>query len=543
MGPKKGIKMDLGSFLADESYGGSWADDDLDLSSISIPTKAPGHQGQQQAHPEDKFGFGGRSGSLRQEREPRRERTEFPVPENPPYKARVANLPWDVEETELKDWFIKGLLTKGENIEDVSIPKDQETGKARGFAFVIFNSKALLEDALNLSNTSLNGRTIFVNVAAPAKQDGFDLDWSAARTGSQNQAFGNNRRERGPRREPQEFDFGSARDSKDDSHYQQRQRSRRGGDEQQQQQQQQQDFDFSSARESNDRPAHAFQPREGRAAGGAPGAPGGFERRRSRREPQEFDFSSARESQMKPQNQHSEREEPAGERRERKPKREEPEVDWSSARQTQEAPAGQQQQVGDKRERRERRDRKPRKPETELDWSASRDGQAPPKERKPRKSETELDWNSKSHTQQIKPERKPKKPEPELDWSVARTGQTLAPKEKKFGRSSSSSLSKKDKQTSQQQQQHQNKRQQAKKEDKTEETPVSEIKKSSYDVLAVEDDEEEEEEEEQETQETQETQKESDLQNKETNLQEETAKLSIKERETDGWEVVGNGKK
>lgn len=78
--------MDLGSFLNDESVGGgSWADAEVDMSSIGVPTSSTAAPVSQRAN---EFA----------EQYPRREREEIPIPDAPPYKARVGNLPYDATE-------------------------------------------------------------------------------------------------------------------------------------------------------------------------------------------------------------------------------------------------------------------------------------------------------------------------------------------------------------------------------------------------------------------------------------------------------------
>lgn len=263
--------MDLGSFLTEES-GGSWADEEVDMSSIGVnvgSTAAPVGS------------MGGASGASGGEIESyqRREREEYPVPDAPPYKARVANLPYDATEAALTRFFEDRLQTT-DCVLEVKLPVDNFTSRPKGFAFVTFSEKAILEEALNLSSSEFNGRKIYVNVAAPQKQDVFDLDWRASRTGPPG----------GGRREEPVLDWGAARSSGPVG----------GGDRPRRPRREEPDLDWSAAR----------------GAG-----PTGEDRpRRPRREEPELDWGAARGTFNAPPP------------RERRPRREEPELDWGSAR-------------------------------------------------------------------------------------------------------------------------------------------------------------------------------------------------------------------
>ena len=72
--------------------------------------------------------------------------------DQPPYRARVSNLPWEVEESNVIRHFEDRMQAK-DIISDIVLPKDRDTGRLRGFAFVTFNDRALLEESLNLSMT------------------------------------------------------------------------------------------------------------------------------------------------------------------------------------------------------------------------------------------------------------------------------------------------------------------------------------------------------------------------------------------------------
>lgn len=73
----------------------------------------------------------------------------------------VGNLPYDVTEPDLKEFFAPiGPLST------VIIPVDRETGKRRGFAFVEFSDPAQAEEASRkLNNRPFKGRNITINEA------------------------------------------------------------------------------------------------------------------------------------------------------------------------------------------------------------------------------------------------------------------------------------------------------------------------------------------------------------------------------------------
>lgn len=363
--------MDLGAFLADDTLGGSWADEEVDMSSISVPSTS-GPSGP--AAPTTSY--------QRQESSDfeRRDRMEYPVPNAPPYRARVANLPYDASDAALARFFEDRLQAR-DIVSDVKLPMDNLSGKIKGFAFVTFSEKAVLEEALNLSMSEFNGRKIFVNVAAPQKQDVFDLDWRSSRSGP----IGGDRRDRDREpREQVELDWGAARSSSGPS---QRERFERG-----------------------DRPERRF------------------------RDEPELDWGSARASGPGPMA-------PRGDApKERRPRREEPELDWGAARGTATLPP---------------KERKPRREEAEIDWSAARSGATlPPRERSgPKRNPSDFGAAGA------------RKNEKEFDW---KRGQKLPAKEKPAA---------------------------GKKDEKEQNKP----QKSSFDVLALEDDEEEDEEEKEET--------------------------------------------
>ena len=76
-------------------------------------------------------------------------------------KLFVRNLSYNTSETALEELF----AGHGKVVSTV-IPKDRDTGRPRGFAFVEMASQAEAEAAINaLNNRQLDGREIFVAVS------------------------------------------------------------------------------------------------------------------------------------------------------------------------------------------------------------------------------------------------------------------------------------------------------------------------------------------------------------------------------------------
>jgi len=81
-------------------------------------------------------------------------------------KLYVGNLPFNTTEEDLRT-----LFTQAGAVVSVSLIKDRETGRSRGFAFVEFGSQAEAEKAVSLfNNTQLENRTLKVNLAKPREE-------------------------------------------------------------------------------------------------------------------------------------------------------------------------------------------------------------------------------------------------------------------------------------------------------------------------------------------------------------------------------------
>ena len=83
-------------------------------------------------------------------------------------KLYVGNLPFTTDETQLQD-----LFAQAGTVETVSVVRDRETGRARGFAFVEMGSDEEAQQAINqLNSYELGGRALTVNEAKPKAAGG-----------------------------------------------------------------------------------------------------------------------------------------------------------------------------------------------------------------------------------------------------------------------------------------------------------------------------------------------------------------------------------
>ncbi|GAA5902424.1 uncharacterized protein JCM6883_001406 [Sporobolomyces salmoneus] len=173
---KKGQKMDLSAFLADENTGGSWADEmDTLPTGPSAAGASDGGVGLGGSHltrnmrggPDGPGGFGGRD----RYDDGRPQRAEVPIPTEPPFTCFVGNLTFEVIEPDLEDFFT------GLSVKSVRLVNGQD-GKPRGFGYVEFNTVDDLKNALSLSGQDLGGRVVRISVA----------EAQAARTGRADEA-------------------------------------------------------------------------------------------------------------------------------------------------------------------------------------------------------------------------------------------------------------------------------------------------------------------------------------------------------------------
>ncbi len=82
-------------------------------------------------------------------------------------KLFIGNLSFKLAENDIRNLFEKfGTIT------EIAIPTNRETGKARGFAFITFETEDAAKKALTLDGTEVDGRKIRVSIATGEKRTG-----------------------------------------------------------------------------------------------------------------------------------------------------------------------------------------------------------------------------------------------------------------------------------------------------------------------------------------------------------------------------------
>ncbi|CAG8677508.1 5976_t:CDS:2, partial [Acaulospora morrowiae] len=172
--------MSLTDFLADQSTG-SWADEMDDLP--SAPAASYSGYGESEDSHRRGSGFGDRNrgfssgrtnsrDSRYESRESpresrfgnRQERIPQPLPTSPPYTAHLGNLPFDVTEDEVADFFKSSKTISIRILRDIN-------DKPKGFGYVEFEDLESLTKALEMSGESLGNRPIRVSVAEPRDRE------------------------------------------------------------------------------------------------------------------------------------------------------------------------------------------------------------------------------------------------------------------------------------------------------------------------------------------------------------------------------------
>ncbi|KAJ3342913.1 hypothetical protein HDU93_000572 [Gonapodya sp. JEL0774] len=178
-GPKKKQpkpkSMPLGEFMKDTTTGAkpiaSWADDPIE----DLPTGPTGQSGYRDGSRGPSSYDGGRDGY---EGDSRSQRPKQPVPNRPPYTAYVGNLPYEIHEEAIKEFF------QPLKIKSVRLTKDRDTGKLKGFGYVEFEDRESLEQAVADGGAELDGRRIRIDVAEPKDRptdDRTTSDWRSNR--------------------------------------------------------------------------------------------------------------------------------------------------------------------------------------------------------------------------------------------------------------------------------------------------------------------------------------------------------------------------
>ena len=95
-------------------------------------------------------------------------------------KLFVGNLAYSVSEDDLRN-----LFERAGNVASVTLIKDRETGRSRGFGFVEMENQSEAEEAIRmLDGYNLNNREIKVNIARPKEDRGPRPERGPRREGS-----------------------------------------------------------------------------------------------------------------------------------------------------------------------------------------------------------------------------------------------------------------------------------------------------------------------------------------------------------------------
>ncbi|XP_036389920.1 eukaryotic translation initiation factor 4Ba isoform X2 [Megalops cyprinoides] len=239
---KKGKTLTLTDFLAEDSGGSappsypptkptSWADETDDLEG-DVSTSWHTEDDIYRAPPIDRSIL---PTAPRAAREPNVDRSR--LPRSPPYTAFLGNLPYDVTEDSIKDFF------RGLSISAVRLPREPSNPeRLKGFGYAEFDDVDSLLRALSLNEENLGNRRIRVDIADQSNEkeredrsmsgrdrnrgdggpDKTDSDWRARPSGDSDEgprrddAFGERSRDRyesdryrdGPRRDNDRYDGG-----------------------------------------------------------------------------------------------------------------------------------------------------------------------------------------------------------------------------------------------------------------------------------------------------------------------------------------------
>nr|KAF6368269.1 eukaryotic translation initiation factor 4B [Myotis myotis] len=166
---KKGKTISLTDFLAEDGGTGggstyvpkpvSWADETDDLEGDVSTTWHSNDDDVYRAPPIDRSIL---PTAPRAAREPNIDRSR--LPKSPPYTAFLGNLPYDVTEDSIKEFF------RGLNISAVRLPREPSNPeRLKGFGYAEFEDLDSLFNALSLNEESLGNRRIRVDVADQAQ--------------------------------------------------------------------------------------------------------------------------------------------------------------------------------------------------------------------------------------------------------------------------------------------------------------------------------------------------------------------------------------
>uniref|UniRef100_A0A3P8UWG2 Eukaryotic translation initiation factor 4B n=1 Tax=Cynoglossus semilaevis TaxID=244447 RepID=A0A3P8UWG2_CYNSE len=255
---KKGKTLTLTDFLAEDSGGSgaapsyptkstSWADETDDLDG-DVSTSWHTEEDSYRAPPIDRSIL---PTAPRSAREPNVDRSR--LPRSPPYTAFLGNLPYEVTEESIKEFF-RGLA-----ISAVRLPREPSNPeRLKGFGYAEFDDVDSLLRALSLNEENLGNRRIRVDIADQSNDKGrdrggrmadmgpdkTDSDWRARPSGDsedappkRDDAFGERSRDRyesdryrdGARRDGDRYEGGREHYDRDRRDYDKGYDSRSGG--------------------------------------------------------------------------------------------------------------------------------------------------------------------------------------------------------------------------------------------------------------------------------------------------------------------------
>ncbi|ORX85376.1 RNA-binding domain-containing protein [Basidiobolus meristosporus CBS 931.73] len=173
----KGQKLSLADFLNDQNTG-SWADEMAELPSAPAAATLDGDRprgGFGDSRREGAFGdsrregsrggFGERSSFDRPQRGPQE------IPDVAPFTAYIGNLPFDLIDADVEDFFA------GSKVTSVRLVRDKMDDKPKGFGYVEFEDRDSLVKALDKNGSTLNNRAVRVNVADPPRDRPEERNW------------------------------------------------------------------------------------------------------------------------------------------------------------------------------------------------------------------------------------------------------------------------------------------------------------------------------------------------------------------------------
>lgn len=95
---------------------------------------------------------------------PRASRAMDDVPEHAPFIAHLSNLPFDVDDEDLYDFFIE------QEVESLRLPREDGGGRSRGFGYIEFKSRNDLIAALMMPDPHIRNRRIRIDVSTESDQ-------------------------------------------------------------------------------------------------------------------------------------------------------------------------------------------------------------------------------------------------------------------------------------------------------------------------------------------------------------------------------------